>query len=95
MWKFASWPGMKKVKHMECSSKPFTQQYDKIWLAQYIKKKNTHILKTREQVKAIHNSVRFNYPDKTYVHGIVKNMWIGTFSASATWVCPKEVFNGY
>ena len=29
--------------------------------------------------------------EETYVHGIVKKIWIGILSASATWVCPKDV----
>ena len=30
--------------------------------------------------------------NNTHVHGIVKKMWIGTFSASATCVCPEEAY---
>lgn len=35
--------------------------------------------------------MEFIRENKTYVHGIVKNIWSGTFSASATWVCPDQV----
>lgn len=35
--------------------------------------------------------IKFISANKTYVHGIVKNIWSGTLSASATWVCPEQV----
>lgn len=34
----------------------------------------------------------FNPEDNTYVHGIVKNIWSGTFNASATSECPGQMF---
>lgn len=37
-----------------------------------------------------YETARIYYQDKTYVHGMVKNICIGILSASATWVCPKN-----
>jgi len=34
----------------------------------------------------------YHKTNNTHVHGIVKKMWIGTFSASATCVCPEQAF---
>lgn len=38
------------------------------------------------------NDTEYNTMNETYVHGIVKNMWIGICSASATCVCPEQAF---
>lgn len=78
---------MKHIRERKCISKNIKDAHSG---EETEKKLLTKIEKDRKKPTKIRNTTatlfmaNFILPNKTYVHGMVKKMWRGTFSASAT-----------